>query len=66
MAEINKVIQVDAAEWDALQLELIEEIMAYSKREFGYKFISRETGQEAEDDAIRGFLLRPVFKILQA
>lgn len=51
MAEILKIVQMSAADWDALKFEVIEAIIENAKRGYGCRFISRETGNELEDDA---------------
>ena len=52
-------------EYKQMRRNLIEEIISDSKKGWGYKFISRETGEELEDNAKRGSLMMSIDKILK-
>ena len=53
-------------EYHQLKRDLIENIISDSKKGWGSKYISRETGEELEDDAIRGQLMVAIDKTLKS
>ena len=52
-------------EFNGLPQTIIEKIIAYSKKGYGFRLISRETGEELCDDAIRGALIVPLDDVLR-
>lgn len=61
---MRKVIIFDEEEYRNLRWKIVQSILLYSKKSYGFKMISRETGEELEDDAIVGSLLPPIEIIL--
>ncbi len=59
-----KAIIIPAAVWQELGFKLIEKILVDAKKDWGCRFISRETGEELEDMAVRGQLIFSIDRVL--
>lgn len=62
---MRKVIIFDEEEYRNLRWKIVQSILLYSKKSYGFKMISRETDEELEDNAVEGSLLSPIDKILK-
>jgi hypothetical protein len=62
---MRKVIIFDEEEYRNLRWKIVQSILLYSKKSYGFKMVSRDTKKELEDDAVRGMLLSTIDKILE-
>ena len=62
---MKKVVVFDEEEYRNLCWEIIQSILLYSKKSYGFKMISRGTNEELEDAAIVGSLVSPIEKVLE-
>jgi hypothetical protein len=58
------IVTMSKSEYNQLYRKVIDEILKDSKESYGVKFISRDTNNELDDNAIRGWLSLPVSNIL--
>ena len=52
--------------WEMLPREIVEEIILAAAKDYGVKFISRETGDEYIDDGVLGLFLPAIKKALNS
>lgn len=58
---MQRVIIIPEKEFNDLKHGIITEIIAFSKQRYGFKMVSRETGEDITDDAqIFGLLMHPI------
>ena len=54
---MKEVVLIEKDEFEYLPIRIVEAIIASSKRPYGFKMISRETGKELDRDTIIGLLM---------
>lgn len=60
---MQKVILLSKQEIDEIKCDIIDEIIHFSSKNYGFKMISRDTGEEIIDkNQILGMLLIPINK----
>jgi len=52
----QKFVIFSEEEWEKFPKIVIDEIIKLSKKDYGIHFLSRDTGEELEDLAVRGFI----------
>lgn len=62
---MKKCVIYDQQEFDDLPTKLIQAICDKAKKGYGFKFISRETGEEYNRVAIVGLLFSAIRKVLE-
>ena len=63
---MQRVIIIPEKEFENLRHDIIREIHEFSKRSFGFKMISRDTGEEiTDDDMVQGMLSHPIERVFK-
>ena len=61
--DIKKTITLTEEEYNGLSVRIVNEILRTTKKGYGCKFVSRETGEELCDDGVLGLLSIPLKQI---
>lgn len=62
---MQKVVIYTQREWEALPLAIVKAIQEEAAKNWGVKFVDRETGKESEEMAIYGLFVDAVRRVLE-
>lgn len=61
---MQRVIIMSKKEFEDLKYDIITEIHEYSKQGYGFKMVSRDTGEDVTDDMqVLGMLMHPINRV---